>query len=68
MSQDEYITTDEAIALLGVSRTTLHTYVKQGRIQKYTRGVTRRVYYKRSEVEELGQIRPAEGGQGEIVK
>jgi len=62
MSQDEYITTDQACSMLGISRSTLAYYVKQGRIKKYTRGITRNVFYSRSEIERLAEIRPAEGG------
>lgn len=57
---DEYITIDEACAILGVSRATLHNYFKQGKVQKYNKGITRRVLYKRTEIERLAEIKPAE--------
>jgi len=62
-SQDypEYLTPEEACAILGVSRRTLERYADAGRIRKYRRGV-RNVVFKRSEVEklrdELSEIRP----------
>jgi len=49
---DEYLTTEEACAVLGVSRRTLERYTDAGRIRKYRRGI-RNVVYKRSEVENL---------------
>jgi excisionase family DNA binding protein len=58
---EEYLTTEEACALLGVSRRTLERYTNAGRIRKYRRGI-RNVIYKRSEVEnlkgELSEVRP----------
>ncbi len=50
--KDEYLTTEGACALLGVSRRTLERYTNAGRIKKYRRGI-RNVVYKRSEVENL---------------
>lgn len=49
---DEYLTTEEACVVLGVSRRTLERYTDAGRIRKYRRGI-RNVVYKRSEVENL---------------
>ncbi len=58
---EEYMTPEEAGALLGISRRTLERYANAGRIRKYRRGI-RNVFFKRSEVErlkdELSQIRP----------
>ncbi len=49
---EEYLTTEGACALLGVSRRTLERYTNAGRIKKYRRGI-RNVVYRRSEVENL---------------
>lgn len=49
---EEYLTTEAACALLGVSRRTLERYTNAGRIKKYRRGI-RNVVYKHSEVENL---------------
>ena len=65
MEEKEYLTESEACALLGVSRGTLYNYVKNGRIRKYTRGITRRVYYSRAELERLNELRLADDGQDE---
>ncbi len=61
---EEYLTTEEACAILGVSRKTIERYTNAGRIKKYRRGI-RNVVYKRSEVEKLRDdlltVRPEEG-------
>lgn len=46
-----YINREQAMALLGVSRTTLATLVKRHRIQKCT--LTRRPLYRRSDLIDL---------------
>jgi excisionase family DNA binding protein len=50
--KEEYLSTEEACAILGVSRRTLERYAESGRIKKYRRGL-RSVIYKRVEVERL---------------
>jgi excisionase family DNA binding protein len=55
---DEYITPEEACDILGVSPRTLERYVKDGLLKKYRRRIGRNVFYKRSEVQGLLQIRP----------
>lgn len=51
-SNEEYLTPEEACAVLGVSRRTLERYADAGRIRKYRRGI-RNVLFKRSEVAKL---------------
>lgn len=51
MTDDEFLTPEEASAVLGVSRRTLERYVKDRLIQRYRRGM--RVYFKRMDVEQL---------------
>lgn len=62
--REEYLSTEEACAILGVSRRTLERYADTGRIKKYRRGL-RNVVYKRPEVEklrdELSEVRDDEG-------
>ena len=57
----EYVTSDEACDILGVTRRTLDRYADAGRIRKYRRGI-RNVVFRRAEVErlkrELEEIRP----------
>jgi excisionase family DNA binding protein len=63
--REEYITTEEACAILRISRRTLERYSAAGRIKKYRRGI-RNVVYSRSEVEwlrdELLEVRPENEG------
>ncbi|TMC16644.1 MAG: helix-turn-helix domain-containing protein [Chloroflexi bacterium] len=46
----EYLTTDEACKYLGISRTTLNIYVREGKITKYQQDAPKRVIYKTSEL------------------
>jgi excisionase family DNA binding protein len=50
MTQDieKYINSEEASAILGVSRRTLERYAKEGKIQRYKRGA--RVLFKSTEI------------------
>lgn len=50
--REEYLSTEEACAILGISRRTIERYASTNRIKKYRRGL-RNVVYKRSEVERL---------------
>lgn len=53
-ARDEWITPDEACAILKVSRRTLRSYVARGTVQAYRlKGNTRVHRYKRGEVEDL---------------
>jgi excisionase family DNA binding protein len=64
----EYLSTEEACAILGISRRTLERYASIGRIKRYRQGL-RNVFYKRSEVEklksDLSEIRPEEDSENE---
>ena len=52
--QDEvYLTFEETLKYLGVTRDTLDRYAKAGRLTKYRRGLARRVYFKQSELDRL---------------
>lgn len=55
-----YLTPQEACDYLGVSRSTLERYADAGRITKYRRGIKRGVFFKRSELDRLLEIRPDE--------
>jgi excisionase family DNA binding protein len=48
---EEFLTIEEASALMGRSRRTLERYTSEGRIKRYRKGL--RVMYKRSDVERL---------------
>ena len=58
-----YLTVEEATQYLGVSRDTLERYARAGQLTKYRRGVTRRVYYRQSELDRLKQFRPVDQDQ-----
>ncbi len=53
---DEYLTPDEACR----SRRTLERYGEEGRLTKYKRGITRNVFYKKSELDSLLRFRPVD--------
>lgn len=57
---ETYMTTQEACDYLGVSRQTLNRYVNQGRVHQHKRGITRTVYYSKSELDRLSEIQPTE--------
>ena len=50
---DAYLTFEETLKYLGVTRDTLDRYAKAGRLTKYRRGLARRVYFKQSELDRL---------------
>jgi excisionase family DNA binding protein len=54
---EEYLTSEEASAYLGVSRRTLERYVKQGLIPRYRRGISR-VVFKRPDLDRFLEVRP----------
>ncbi len=58
MTSDEFLTVDEACALLGVKKATLYSYVSRGLVQSYKQGIRRQRLYKRSELEALLTVRP----------
>jgi len=57
---EDFLTSEEACKRLNVSSRTLERYVRDGLLQKYRRRIGREVFYRRSEVEDLLRIRPAE--------
>lgn len=56
----EYLTVQETMDYLGVSRDTLDRYVRLGKLQRYKRGLSGRTFYKRADLDNLLEIRPAE--------
>jgi excisionase family DNA binding protein len=57
---EEFLTVEEAAALLGVKRETLYAYVSRGVLKSYRQGIKRQRLYRRREVEAL--IRLDRGG------
>jgi citrate synthase len=60
IGNDEYLSAAEACAVLGVKPATLYAYVSRGRLRSYRRGIQRRRYYKRVDVEALLFLRPSD--------
>ena len=61
MNREDFLTSEEAQAYLGVKRPTLYKYIRLGRLRVYKSGVGYRSYFKQSELDELKAIRPVEG-------
>jgi len=65
---EEYLSGDEAAALMGVKRETLYAYVSRGMLKSYRQGIKRQRLYRRSEIEALVRLAPsaddAEGVSG----
>ncbi len=63
---EEYLTGDEAAALLGVKRETLYAYVSRGMLKSYRQGIKRQRLYRRGEIEALVRLAPSTAdGAGE---
>jgi excisionase family DNA binding protein len=56
---EEYLTGDEAAALLGVKRETLYAYVSRGLLRSYRQGIKRQRLYRRAEIEGLLRLAPS---------
>lgn len=54
---EQYLTVDEAVALMGIKRATLYAYVSRGLLQSYRKGVGRERLYRRDAVEALLAVR-----------
>lgn len=59
---EEYLTAEEACALMGVKAATLYAYVSRGLLPSYREGIRRRRLYKRRDVEQLLRLRPSTAG------
>ena len=64
LNGEEYLTADEACALLGIKAATLYAYVSRGMLASYRQGIRRRRLYRRSDVERLLQLRPSTAAEG----
>ena len=56
---EEYLTGEEAAAVLGVKRETLYAYVSRGFLRSYRQGIKRQRLYRHAEVTRLVQLAPA---------
>lgn len=59
---DEYLTVDEASALLGVKRATLYAYVSRGILRSYRQGIRRQRLYRRLDLERFQRVAPSGAG------
>jgi excisionase family DNA binding protein len=57
---EEYVSGDEAAALMGVKRETLYAYVSRGMLKSYRQGIKRQRLYRRSEIEALVRLAPSD--------
>lgn len=58
---EEYLTIEESCEYLGgISRETLRRRTKDAGIGRYTRGITRAVYYRKADLDKLLEMRPIE--------
>src|SRR5215467_398534 len=64
IDNEEYYTVEEACDYLGgITRDTLRRRTEAYGISKHTRGVTRRVYYRKADLDKLNRPRPVEDGK-----
>lgn len=58
MEGEEFLTAQEACALLGIKPASLYAYVSRGMLDSYRQGIKRTRLYRRVEVERLTRLRP----------
>ncbi len=57
MKGEEFLTAQEACAILGVKPATLYAYVSRGLLGSFRQGIKRQRLYRREEVERLIRLR-----------
>ncbi|WIG58499.1 MAG: Citrate synthase (si) [Ktedonobacterales bacterium] len=57
MDGEEFLTAQEACALLGVKPATLYAYVSRGLLESYRQGIKRMRLYRRDEIDRLTRLR-----------
>lgn len=70
MDGEEFLTAQEACAILGIKPATLYAYVSRGLLGSYRQGIKRMRLYRRAEVDELTRLRgpdepPEDDGHGD---
>ncbi|HLY31909.1 MAG TPA: helix-turn-helix domain-containing protein [Ktedonobacterales bacterium] len=65
MNGEEFLTAQEACALLGVKAATLYAYVSRGLLGSYRQGIRRTRLYRRSEIEHLTRLHRPEADDGQ---
>ncbi len=56
-STEDFLTAEQACALLEVKPATLYAYVSRGLVRSYKQGIRRQRFYRRSELEDLLRMR-----------
>ena len=64
---EEYLTGEEAAAVLGVKRETLYAYVSRGFLRSYRQGIKRQRLYRRAEVEGLLRLAPSAARASNVI-
>lgn len=64
MEGEEFLTAQEACAVLGIKPATLYAYVSRGVLGSYRQGIKRTRLYRRAEVERLTRLRGPEADGG----
>ena len=59
MEGEEFLTAQEACAILGVKPATLYAYVSRGLLGSFRQGIKRQRLYRRAEVEGLVRLAPS---------
>ncbi len=54
--EQKFMTIEEVMRYLGVARSTVDQYARQGKLKRFARG--RRTYYLREQVVKLGEPKP----------
>jgi excisionase family DNA binding protein len=54
--ESKFMTVEEVCAYLGIARSTVDLYARQGKLKRFQRG--RRTYFLRSQVEKLSEPKP----------
>jgi excisionase family DNA binding protein len=57
MDGEEFLTAQEACAILGIKAATLYAYVSRGLLKSYRQGIKRMRLYRRHDVEQLTRLR-----------
>ncbi len=57
MDGEEFLSAEEACALLGIKAASLYAYVSRGVLRSYRQGIKRKRLYRREEVEQLTRLR-----------
>lgn len=63
MDGETYYSAEEAASYLGVTRHTLNMMIKDGRLTRYKRGVTRNIYFSKTQLDRLNKIQPVEDNE-----